>query len=183
MWKQSTLMIGAALVLAVPASVQAQDRPDVPEEFRVKKLATQNLSGPRFGFTYFSGDVAAARESVGLEPMMTQFGWQFEKQLVSVSDGSQALMEFLFLFGGLEQDELNFSVSWLAGYRLRNGVEIGVGPNFNFNPDNEQEISKSMIVAFGTTMPVGDFYIPLNVAIGLAQGGPRINFLTGWVMG
>ena len=70
--------------------------------------------------------LADQRAAAGLEPMMTQFGWQFERQLVSGSDGSQALLEWVFLFGGLEQSELNFSVTWIAGYRLSSGVEFGV---------------------------------------------------------
>jgi len=183
MYRSTVILMALAAVWSSTTAASAPARPEVPEEYRVKKLATQSLDGPRFGFTLFSGDVADKREAAGLEPMMTQFGWQFEKQLVSATDGSQALMEWVFLFGGLEQDELNFSVSWLAGYRLSNGLELGVGPNFTLNPDNEEESSKSMIFAFGTTIPVGDFYVPLNLAIGVAQGGPRFNILTGWVVG
>jgi hypothetical protein len=176
------LTVSAALLLAA-GDLSAQDAPEIPEQYRVKKLPRQHLSGPRFGFTAFTGDVADQRDAAGLEPIMSQFGWQFETQLVSTSNGSQALLEWLALVGGLEQGEFNGSISFIAGLRTVNGLEFGVGPNFNFNPDNEQKISRSMIVAAGTTIPVGDFYVPLNVAIGFAKGGPRVNVLMGWIVG
>ncbi|MGB1656041.1 MAG: hypothetical protein ACPHO4_01740, partial [Longimicrobiales bacterium] len=113
---------------------------------------------------------------------MSQFGWQFETQLVSTTSGHQALLEWVVLLGGVEQNEMNLGVSWLAGYRLPNGVEFGVGPNIGLRKDGG-EPTTSMVVAGGATVPFGELYVPLNVAIAFAEGGPRITTLLGWIAG
>lgn len=175
------LVIAAALLLgAVPAS--AQDRPRVPEAMQVKKLPRQSLNGPRFGFTAFTGDVADQRDAAGLEALMSQFGWQFENQIVSTSSGNRALLEGLVLLGGLEQGEFNLSFAGLAGFRTEAGIEFGAGPNFNFNKDSEAWTT-SMQVAAGATLPFGDVYVPVNVALGFAEGGTRLTALMGWIVG
>jgi hypothetical protein len=146
-----------------------------------RPLTRQKLSGPRFGFTTFTGDIADMRDQAGLEPLMTQFGWQWETQIISSTGGNQVLMEWVLLVGGVEQDEFNLSLGWLTGYRLPTGVELGVGPNFSINKDNRR-ITSSMVIAGGSTLPFGDIRIPLNVAVGMARGGPRITMLTGWII-
>jgi hypothetical protein len=126
--------------------------------------------------------VSARRQEAGLEPIMTLFGWQFERQIISSDGGTQALLEVVPLVGGVEQGELNLSVAWLAGLRGRSGVEAGAGPNITWNRDS-QTFSTSMQVAGGISIPVGDFSVPLNMAVGVAKGGPRISVLVGWVVG
>lgn len=181
-------MSRTALFLAISAltlgggSLTAQARPEVPPERQAQVLPRQHLAGPRFGFTTFTGATAEARQAADLQPIMTQFGWQFETQIVSLQSQAEALMEWVFLVGGVEQDEMNLSLAWLAGYRMDNGVELGVGPNLSWNRDTESTTS-SMIVAAGATMPFGDIYVPVNVAVGMAKGGPRITTLLGWIIG
>ena len=162
--------------------LEAQSTPQIPAERRVKKLPRQRLSGPRFGFTTFTGETADLRDRANLEPIMSQFGWQFETQVVSLESGNQALMEWLFLIGGVERDEFNLSLAWLAGYRLESGVELGVGPNLSINPQADATTG-SMVVAGGATMPFGDILVPVNVAVAFARGGPRITTLLGWIIG
>ena len=178
---RASLLIAAALCVG-GAPLSAQATPQVPVERQAKKLPRQRLSGPRFGFTTFTGETADLRDQADLEPIMSQFGWQFETQVVSLESGNQALMEWIFLVGGVEQDELNLSLAWIAGYRLESGVEFGVGPNFSYNRDSGDTTS-SMVVAAGATMPFGDIYVPLNVALAFAKGGPRITTLLGWIVG
>jgi hypothetical protein len=117
-----------------------------------------------------------------LEPIMSQFGWQWETQLISQNSGNQVLMEWVLLVGGVEQDEFNVSLGWLSGYRLANGVEFGVGPNLSYSKDT-QDTTTSMILAIGATAPFGDMYIPVNLAVSIAQGGPRLTVLVGWIVG
>lgn len=171
-----------ALASGSGATAAQQTPPEVPEDQQVKKLSRQHLSGPRFGFTAFTGDVADQRAAAGKEAIMTQFGWQFETQIASSTGGNQALMEWVFLIGGVEQDELNASLGWLAGYRLENGLEFGVGPNVSITKDS-QDPTTSMLVAAGATMPFGDIYVPLNLAVSMAEGGPRVTALMGWIIG
>ena len=177
-----TWLLPALAVLAVAAPAQAQSSDTIPAEMAARRLPRQKLSGPRFGFTTFTGDVADLRDQAGLETIMTQFGWQWETQIVSLRGGNQALMEWVLLLGGVEQDEFNVSLGWLTGYRLANGVELGVGPNFSANKDNRR-ITTSMVVAGGATLPFGDLYVPVNLAVAMAKGGPRITVLTGWIIG
>ncbi len=180
-----TMLRYAMLVLTLCAAaepVSGQEEPVVPETMRARKLPRQKLSGPRFGFTAFTGETADLRAQVDKEALMTQFGWQFETRIVSMTGGNQALMEWVVLVGGVEQDEFNLSVAWLAGYRLENGVEFGVGPNVSINKD-DTDPTTSMIVAGGATLPFGDMFVPINVAVAMAKGGPRITTLIGWVIG
>jgi len=168
-----------ASVGATPASAQADT---IPTALRARQLPRQHLSGPRFGFTYFTGDVAEMRNYIGKSDFMSQFGWQFETQIVSTQSGNQALMEWIVLVGGVEQDELNLSLSWLAGYRLPNGLEFGVGPNVSVRKEGGDPTT-SMVIAGGATVPFGELYVPLNLALAFAEGGPRITALLGWIIG
>lgn len=172
----------AAVAISAAAASAQEEAPSVPAEQKAKQLPRQKLSGPRFGFTAFTGAVADQRNQAGLEALMGQFGWQWETQIVSLENRSQALMEWVFLVGGLEQSELNTSLAWITGYRLENGIEFGVGPNISYSRDAEQ-FTTSMQVAGGATIPFGDLYVPVNVAVGAAKGGPRLTVLMGWIAG
>ena len=178
---RSTLVMALAALLAIAPAVSAQG---VPEDRQVQRLPRQTLNGPRFGFTTFTGDVAQMRQDAGKSTMMAQFGWQFETQIVSTKTGGQALMEWLFLVGGMEQDDFSAGLAWLAGYRLEGGLEFGVGPNFSWNK-NSEALTTSMVVALGAAIPAagGDILIPVNVAVSFAEGGPRVTTLAGWIVG
>jgi hypothetical protein len=178
----AAFLASTALALGSGPTAAQQTPSEVAEDRQAKQLSRQHLNGPRFGFTAFTGAVADQRAAAGKEAIMTQFGWQFETQIGSSRDGSRALMEWVFLIGGVEQDELNASLGWLAGYRLENGLEFGVGPNISITKDS-QDPTTSMLVAAGATMPFGDLYIPMNLAVSMAEGGPRITALLGWIVG
>ncbi len=176
-----TLMFVALALSTDAASAQTQG-PATPETQMAREVPRRHLNGPRFGFTVFTGDVADKRDQAGLEPIMTQFGWQWETQLIATQNGSQALMEWVLLVGGVEQSEFNLSLGWLAGYRLESGVEFGVGPNLSYSADS-QTTTSSMVFAAGATLPFGDMYLPINFAVSVAKGGPRITALIGWIVG
>ena len=175
-----TLLVSMAIA-AAPATGQATADP-IPEAQQVKKLPRQKLSGPRVGLTIFTGETKAGRDQLGLSPVMSQIGWQFETQIVSTANGNQALSEWLILIGGFETQEFNLSVAWLAGYRVASGFEIGVGPAASFNP-NLDIFTTSIQLAGGATLRVGDMYLPLNLGVGFAEGGPRVTTLVGWIVG
>jgi hypothetical protein len=176
-----TAAIAALALQAAPAAAQ-RTADEGPTLRAVHKPVSRHLSGPRFGFTTFTGAIADQRRSAQLETMMTQFGWQFERQIVSQVSGNQLLVEWLFLVGGVEQNEFNLTGSFITGYRLENGLELGVGPSLSFNPQAEKTTT-SMVVAGGTTVPFGEFYVPINLAVAIAEGGPRLTTLVGWVIG
>jgi len=76
----------------------------------------------------------------------------------------------------------NLSLGWLAGYRLESGLEFGVGPNLSYSRDSG-ETTSSMLFAAGATLPFGQMYIPINFVVSVAEGGPRITALIGWIVG
>jgi hypothetical protein len=170
----------AVLALVLSArSAAAQSSAASRDSNAVRSVERDKLSGPRFGFTVFTGDVAKLRQQVNRQPLMTQFGWQFETQISPPGAESKALMEWVFLVGGVEQNELNLSLSWLAGWRTRDGLELGAGPAISANKDNTKPTT-SMIVAAGVAPTVGGIQIPVHFAVALAKGGPRITTLVGW---
>ena len=176
----TSLVVALATGAGAPC-VQAQTS-QISNPQAVRPVQRRHLNGPRFGFTVFTGEVADKRDRADLEPIMTQFGWQWETQLVASENGGQALMEWILLFGGMEQSEFNVSLGWLAGYRLENGLEFGVGPNISVGKDST-EFTTSMIFAAGATAPFGQLQVPVNFAVSLAKGGPRITALIGWIIG
>jgi hypothetical protein len=132
--------------------------------------------------TTFTGDVADARRSIDKSAFMTQFGWQAETQILATDTGDQALIEWVGLLGGVEQGEMNLSGALIAGYRLANGFELGAGPNISYGSE-AGNVTTSMLLAAGITVPMGQLRVPMNVAVALAEGGPRITTLVGWVVG
>jgi hypothetical protein len=184
MYRKTTILAALiALAAAAPALSAQAIPPTTPDTVAAPTLFTRHkLAGPRFGFTSFTGSVAKMRQKAGLEPMVTQFGWQWETQIVAQRSGSQVVMELVALAGGVEQSELTTSLGWLTGYRLLNGLELGCGPNISWNKDSEK-FTTSMVVAGGSTLPFGDIRVPLNLAVGLSKGGPAITVLAGWIIG
>ena len=95
-----------------------------------------NLSGPRSGFTVFTGkgaDILREKKENGgfdADPVMFQFGYQFEKQYLNEGN-YQALFEFLPTITGFNQNVFIPSLTIMNGFRENKyGWEIGFGPSF-----------------------------------------------------
>ena len=95
-----------------------------------------NLSGPRMGFTAFSGKLSSIysdpKSMGGFDalPLMFQFGYQFEIKYLNQGD-FQALFEFIPIVTGLDQGKFIPSISILNGMRSnRTGWEFAFGPVF-----------------------------------------------------
>jgi len=133
------------------------------------------LAGPRFGITVLSGEAARiAREDFGLEhPVVTQFGWQFERRFMDMESGPSGVFEWVLLAGGLEQGKLFPSVSWLTGIRTPSGLEFGAGPNLT-------PVGLGLAAAAGVTIPSGSLNFPVNVAIVSSERGIRTSVLAGF---
>lgn len=155
------------LAAAAPSAAQSVITPPQPP-------SVVSLAGPRFGVTMLSDDIV---ESVGdyvdLNPIISQFGWQFEKQFYSKSGSIAVLNEWVLLFGGLDQGVAIPSLSWLVGVRSANGTEFGVGPNIGIG-------GVSLAIAAGTTVRAGFLNVPMNIAVVPSRNGMRISFLTGF---
>ena len=156
------------MLLAVAAPIEAQLIPPTPKTF--------SLSGPRFGVTVLSDGVVAklAERDISVTPVITQFGWQL-KQFFSTESGLTAVTEWVGLIGGLEQDAVLPSLSWLVGLRTRDGAEFGVGPNVT-------PAGTALAIAAGVTVRAGVLNIPMNIAIVPSKAGTRVSVLTGFNM-
>lgn len=161
---------GVSLVIALAAPAAAQIAPPAASEV--------NLAGPRFGVTVLSEDFVARllrEQSIELAPVISQFGWQFEKQFYGRKGGPAAITEAVVLLGGLEQGVILPSLSWLAGVRTPDGFEFGAGPNIT-------PLGVALAAAMGKTFRVGILNVPVNVAVVPSRSGLRVSFLTGFAL-
>jgi len=166
-----TRMIPAlfTIVLASPAIAQTY----VPPPLRLV-----GLSGPRFGVTVLDQGVLDRLEERAVtvrRPVISQFGWQLEKQFFSASSGLTALNEWVLLMGGLEQGLALPSATWMVGIRTSSGTEFGVGPNIT-------PAGLALALAAGITYRAGPVNVPINFAMVPSAAGVRVTVLTGFTM-
>jgi hypothetical protein len=134
-----------------------------------------NLEGPRIGMTYITeGEMSRRLESeFSVNPFITQFGWQFEKQYFNLSSGVAGLIEGVVLVGGLEQNVFLPSLSMLVGIRNAKGFEFGFGPNLSL-------AGAGMVFAVGSSIQSGGLIFPVNLAVIPSSSGTRISLLVGF---
>ncbi len=151
------------------------------------------LSGPRVGLTLLSpdnvreinrvfGDCTRRDPYSGTcenstvispgAPVITQFGWQFERPMAETANGLTIVTELVGLVGGLERGILLPSGSLIVGVRTARGLEFGLGPNLSAT-------GAGYAITAGFANPVGDINVPVNIAAVLGKGGPRISLLVG----
>ena len=161
------LALSVLLLLVVAAPIQAQVVPPPAQ--------TVGLSGPRFGVTALSPGVvdALADRNIDVAPLITQFGWQFEKQFYNTEGGLTMVTEWVGLLGGLEQSVALPSFTWMVGVRTKDGAEFGIGPNFT-------PAGSALALAAGVTFRAGVMNVPVNVAVVPSKAGTRVSLLTGF---
>jgi hypothetical protein len=159
------------LVLAGASSALAQTNIATPINYQV------NMSGPRFGLTLLSdGNVAKINEelNVNVRPLISQFGWQFEKQVYNGGgNGFAILSEWIPVIGGMDQGLFLPSLNWLVGARSSSGTEFGIGPNIT-------PLGVGLVVAGGVTVRSNGVNIPLNFAVASGKSGVRVSIMTGF---
>ena len=166
----SQRLIGAALLI-LGLSTPAMSQPMVPPPADVV-----SLSGPRVGLTILSQSIVDSLQKenqIKVGPVMSQFGWQFEKQFYSTQSGPTAVTECVLLLGGLDQGVAIPSLSWLVGVRTREGAEFGLGPNIT-------PAGVALAIAAGITFRAGTLNVPVNVAVVPSKAGTRVSLLTGF---
>src|SRR5689334_22637750 len=88
-----------------------------------------SLSGPRLGATYvLSPSPKQLAAEYDMQPVLSQFGWQFERRFFERPGGFTGLNELVVLAGGLDQAKIMPTVSWVVGVRSQGGAEVGGGP-------------------------------------------------------
>ena len=169
--RHAAIVLMCLAVSAVAASAQSViDPPGFTK--------TVNLSGPRFGMTALSTGVVEElqkKRGIELNPNISQFGWQFERQFYTRDSGVAAVNEWVVLLGGLDQGVVLPSLSWMVGLRTREGAEFGIGPNIT-------PAGVALAVAAGVTFRAGNLNVPMNVAVVPSKAGTRISVLTGFNM-
>ena len=119
----------------------------------------KNLSGPRIGFTIISnGDLKDGLvDEFGLTTnIITQFGYQFEKQIMG-DENIAGLVEGIAFIGGLEHGLFLPSLSGMFGARFSSGYEFAIGPNLSLG-------GAGLVLAVGKTIEAGNINIPINFA-------------------
>ncbi|GAB4131113.1 MAG: hypothetical protein Fur0041_01100 [Bacteroidia bacterium] len=117
--------------------------------------------GPRIGVTYLGpGESNNKMNDLfdrNINPVISQFGWQFETRFFTLDNGAQGLVEFVPLIGGLEQGIFIPSASALVGFRTPKGYEVGVGPIISLG-------GPGIVFAAGTSFRSGKIVFPVNLA-------------------
>ena len=164
------MLLGSALALLFAADALAQAT--VPP--RVTR--TVDMAGPRFGITMLSQgsiDLLAEKKNITVRPLISQFGWQFEKRFYTNDQGITLLSEWVPLITGLEQGVALPSLNWLVGMRGASGAEFGIGPNIT-------PLGVGLVVAGGVTVRSGALHVPLTFAVATSKSGARVSILTGF---
>lgn len=149
------------------------DHPDIPS---IKPL---RLDGPRVGFTLLNQETFLKEDAFGLKagtkvnPIVSQFGWQFEWKYFETHAGAAGLIEFIPLIGGLDQGMFIPSANVLIGFRTPEGWEVGLGPNASL-------VGTGFVIAGGYTFQSGSMSFPLNLAVIPGRDNTRISLLIGW---
>ena len=151
------------------------------------------LDGPRIGATYLPpalideindalaefdcfDDESGTRAScdvIGDVPVVSQFGWQFERRFFQTEQGLSGVTEWIPLVGGLERGLFLPSLTFLVGLRGETGFEAGVGPNIT-------ALGAGLAFAVGMNNDVGGVNIPINLAAVTSGDGVRASVLVGF---
>lgn len=127
---------------------------DVDEPITTK-YSTVTLNGPRMGVALITGDLAkgmqAPREEGGYDgyPILSQFGYQYEIQYLSAGEFN-ALIEFLGIVSGLEQQLFIPSIVFMNGFRFgERGWEVAFGPSISIRKETKGFYDAENILQLG----------------------------------
>ncbi len=123
---------------------------------------TKHYGGPRIGMTYLSPGTTMVNAADFfnrdyINPVISQFGWQFETRFFKLENGGAGLIEIIPLIGGIEQGIFLPSITGIIGYRNSVGHEIGVGPSLSLS-------GFGLVFAAGTSFKSGKVTFPVNIA-------------------
>ena len=132
----------------------------------------RHYSGPRIGMTFVGpGAFEDQLLSEGKRTVYSQFGWQFETRVFTLSNGVSGLFEFVPMIGGLDMGKFIPSFSGLMGIRTKAGYEFGAGPNWAIYSGRNQygyystSSSVGVVLAAGMSLKVDKVYFPINIAV------------------
>lgn len=142
----------------------------------------RNYAGPRLGVTVVPGDSKLSRKlkekNMGI--LLSQFGWQFEYQVVPAGGGPSFVVEFIPLVSGVEYSKLIPGASLALGVRTPDGIEFGLGPNLLVNADGN--LATALVMAVGKSFSYGGVNIPINLVYTTNPDGGRVSFMFGYAI-
>lgn len=147
--------------------IKLTKKDDFESTINVTDADVLNLSGPRMGMTFFTGEAASIHRAPLLEggydalPLLSQFGYQFEIKYLN-SGNVQALFEIIPVITGLDQGRIIPSLTVLSGIRSnKTGLEFAFGPNIFMTQEAEGFIDANgeFVLASGEEDPIGKEYI------------------------
>jgi hypothetical protein len=153
----------------------------VESKFTPVKFGSRNLGGPRLGFTYVPGhgELATTLRDKQIGPLLSQFGWHFEYQIVPDIEGPCFIIEAIPLVAGVEYGTLIPSMTLGFGIRFPNGIEFGMGPNIL---GTESGVMSALMIAVGKSFDYGGVSIPVNLAVTTNPKGYRVSFIFGYAI-
>ena len=166
----SQRLTGAALLI-LGLSTPALCQPIVPppaEEI--------DLSGPRVGFTVLSQsivDTLKNDDQIVVSPLISQFGWQFEKQFYSTQSGPTAVTECRPAARRTRSGRGD-SEPELAGRRAHEGRRR-VRRRSQHHTRRGGAGDRA-----GITFRAGTLNVPVNFAVVPSKAGTRVSVLTGF---
>lgn len=182
-WRPVTGAIGLAL-LATPVVAQTMgataDELDGPVEFR-----RLDMSGPRFGMTWVPGNTELVQDlrAEGMEPVLSQFGWHFERRVTPRGGGPEFVIESIPLVAGVEYGKLFPSFTLAMGVRFPQGWEFGIGPNVMVTGlDNSTDLRTSLVTAAGYSFRYSGVSLPVNLAFTTNPEGNRVTLMFGYAI-
>ncbi len=196
---QSLLRFSIETLLGAPVNKELESlymfqkhESDLIDKPNVRKL---NLSGPRFGVSFATGNnalILQKQKSEGgfnMSPMMTQFGYHRELRYLNTGN-VMALVEFFGMIGGMEQQKFIPSLSVVNGFRWKKSKwEVGFGPTFNIQQRNSAgqldsravaSLTSSWVFALGKTFTSGNLNIPVNLYTIPNREGWTVGLSMGW---
>ena len=166
--------------LGAPSESSAAPPPFVANDGPVL-FQQKNLSGPRLGMTMVldQKQIDGMRRR-GMGPLISQFGWHFERQVMPLGGGPQFIVETVPMFGGVEYGEFIPSVTLAMGVRFPSGAEFGLGPSFSASSGNGG--SSSLVIAAGRSFDYSGVSLPVNVALSTSPSGQRLSLILGYAI-
>ena len=147
----------------------------------------RNMSGPRLGVTFVSGDgeLYQSLECQDIGRVVSQFGWHFERQVIPDGGGPQFVIQFVPMIAAVEYGKFVPGGTLAMGIRMPRGWEFGMGPNIvaTKNELDDVKARTSLVVALGKSLNYGGVSIPINLAMSTAPEGNRFSLIFGYAIG
>jgi hypothetical protein len=143
------------------------------------------MSGPRFGVTWIPGDNELTRElkEEGMEPLLSQFGWHFERRVSPRGGGPEFVIETVPMVAGVEYGKVIPNITVAMGVRFPAGWEFGIGPNLLLTGiENSDDIQTSLVTAVGYSFRYSGVSLPVNLAFTTNPDGNRVSLVFGYAI-